>query len=84
MKLIIDIREEKYRHITEMPNVYGSEICEVIRNGTPYEDRPQGEWEKCSLGFDCNKCGYTQIYEDIIGEYHFCPNCGADMRKGTT
>lgn len=35
MKLIIDIRDEKYRHITEMPNVYGSEICEVIRNGIP-------------------------------------------------
>ena len=38
VKLLIEIDEEKYRHITTMPNVYGSEVCNVIRNGIPITD----------------------------------------------
>lgn len=41
--------------------------------------RPQGEWEEyaCSDERGCSLCGYmTRFYF----EYHFCPNCGAEMR----
>lgn len=56
-----------------------------------YEERPQGEWlesSKPSFGycdFVCNQCN-TEFpdMETIMGKpiYNFCPNCGADMRKG--
>lgn len=54
------------------------------------EQRPQGEWEynqydgNANIGnWHCSKCrhlifgGYSQK-----PYYSFCPNCGADMRKG--
>ena len=53
----------------------------------PSADRPQGEWIDRSDGgrilypwyefYECNKCGQygTRVW-------HFCPNCGADMRGG--
>lgn len=54
----------------------------------------RGEWEYkpnlLSIGFrkypivECNKCCVT--FCDVINShaerYHFCPNCGADMRGG--
>ena len=52
-----------------------------LRKFKAEHERPKGKWIKKSLGFDCDKCGYTQIYESLICEYHFCPNCGADMRE---
>ena len=39
-------------------------------------------------GYRCDKCGffvpwdYEHKFIDFINDYHFCPNCGADMRKG--
>ena len=48
------------------------------------EPRPHGEWiyhkewevdGECA--FECSKCG---MGTDV--DYNFCPNCGADMRKG--
>ena len=49
--------------------------------------RPQGEWIiiKSPLSNEtivkCDKCGDEFIGNDVEG-YNFCPNCGADMRKG--
>lgn len=49
-------------------------------------ERPQGEWIKWNfktfgaLGdweYRCSNC--EKVYS---GEYNFCPNCGAKMRKG--
>ncbi len=41
-------------------------------------ERPQGEWKMDEYGLPyCNKCG---IHPDYTS--NFCPNCGADMRKG--
>ena len=45
--------------------------------------RPKGEWIKHSTYKDvliCSKCnhGSNQVYDT----FNFCPNCGADMRKG--
>ena len=44
------------------------------------EDRPKGEW-KCmsdSGVTECDQCGWS--IEEYVGDYNFCPNCGADMR----
>lgn len=41
--------------------------------------RPQGEWITNLLGdYVCNKCSW------VVGKFerNFCPNCGADMRRG--
>jgi hypothetical protein len=57
---------------------------ECYANG--YEDgkneRPQGEWintrpPEMSDNIVCSLCGY-----DSIASFNYCPNCGADMRKG--
>ena len=33
--------------------------------------------------FECNKCGFIHDFLDgHTSQYNFCPNCGADMRKG--
>ena len=40
MKLIIDIPDDRYRQIKDMPNAFGSDICKAIRNGIPYDEKP--------------------------------------------
>lgn len=47
------------------------------------EERPQGEWidtgeklENYGKWYRCSNCEHTDYYGN------FCPNCGADMRKG--
>ena len=40
-------------------------------------ERPQGEWILDSLGAYCSECGTHPDYSS-----NYCPNCGADMRKG--
>ena len=47
----------------------------------------RGEWEKkSSVGvFRCSLCHHIfMLGTDEIDEYHFCPNCGADMREPET
>ena len=45
-----------------------------------------GEDEYGIDGYHCDKCGffvpwdYTHKFINFIKDYHFCPNCGADMR----
>ena len=50
------------------------------------EERPQGEWIKWNFKtfgpmgdweYKCSNC--EKVYG---GEHNYCPNCGADMRKG--
>ena len=54
----------------------------LIANGVVV--REKGEWveKPFLLGTTniCNKCG--EYYGMPHGKYNFCPNCGADMRKG--
>lgn len=59
-------------------------ICSV-----PAADRPQGEWLKFGLGCGtrilfCTNCERRIEVSLSQGDsnYDFCPNCGADMRKG--
>ena len=44
-----------------------------------YPDRPKGEW-KCMADCgvtECDQCGWN--VEEYVGDYNFCPNCGAEM-----
>ena len=80
MKLIIDIPNY---NLVEVQN--GSIACGQIlkagKNGKPYAERPQGEWQTrtdddgVTYHFYCSCCGReVQVITD------YCPNCGADMR----
>lgn len=87
MKLVIDIPEAVYKMCKEWKEFNMSTRLEnIIANGTPYEERPKGEWIErvehrgCYLGvktvysYTCPFCGVKE-YE----KHPFC-HCGADMR----
>lgn len=75
MKLVIDIDDELYKAICDIDDTQVLSYF-AIKHGTPYETRPQGEWEFDGWGTYCSECGYRPK----IGGGNFCPNCGADMR----
>ena len=84
MKLIIDIPDTVYEAYKEWHKQGVSNVEQsLIALAMPYEERPQGEW--IWLGdnpnpehkWSCNKCG-----RGVKEQQNFCPNCGADMRKG--
>lgn len=55
-------------------------VDHLLANGVVV--REKGEWvydHWCE--FKCSKCGALSKTEPR-GEENFCPNCGADMRKG--
>ena len=40
-----------------------------------------GEWiSYCYQNLKCSKCGYV-IADSDVSEYHYCPNCGAEMSQ---
>ena len=53
-------------------------------------ERPQGKWiyrqewfedeEEPRMAWGCNQCGFS--IKSVHEKRNFCPNCGADMRKG--
>lgn len=58
---------------------------EAKRKAKAKFERPQGEWVKWNFKtfgafgdweYKCSNC--EKVYD---GEYNFCPNCGAEMRK---
>lgn len=81
MKLIIDIPEidyNTYKHFGDK----GTYSERIIAKGTPYEERPTGEWRNCDGEVYCSNCGVECAYDEtgyILGR--FCHNCGANMRK---
>ena len=59
-------------------------IINALYNGIPYEERPQGEW-KFSQGVTTQgslKCPFCDYRDYHNSNSNFCPNCGADMKKG--
>ena len=87
MKLLIDIDDNVFTRLFDNGIDTSAEdrriIDRAVRNGTPYEERPQGKWitdytAKQKRVVACNKCNCISIQ----GKSNFCPNCGADMRKG--
>lgn len=72
-------------------NIPEEELKERCKNGTMYADFvPIGKWIGSQGIFTCSQCGREADYfiaDASLGYYlaakpNFCPNCGADMRKG--
>jgi len=94
MKIVIDIPEDYYNECKRLRKQGIAQVAEaIIANGTPYEDRPQGEWinkHSIDIGYktaECSECGNrTRLISHDTGfgykyEYYpFCHWCGADMR----
>ena len=93
MKLIIDIPESFYKNILICWEKIHPKMWEILKNGKPYEERPQGEWVAredmdyvdengiTNNHFMCKDCGFIHNFIDgHTSQYNFCPNCGADMR----
>ena len=83
-KLIALLTESKI--LCDYCGDYGASYCiqaiadHLLANGVVV--REKGEWvydHWCE--FKCSKCGALSKTEPR-GEENFCPNCGADMRKG--
>ena len=80
MKLIIDI-PESYYNLTNIQNgsIACSQILKAVKNGKPYEERPQGKWiylptegkYKCPICDNTCKC-------DTLPVFRYCPWCGSD------
>ena len=73
---------EKFKMIWQRANSKGLLTINV--------DRPQGEWievgdnqpySKDKL-YGCSKCRFGSYLLSDTKNVNFCPNCGADMRKG--
>ena len=86
MKLIIDIPEAAYNLLNSDEQIDwldAETILETVARGTPYEERPTGEWKNCDGEVYCSNCGVECAYDEtgyILGR--FCCNCGARMRRG--
>lgn len=79
MKIVIEIPEKTYQKIITGTYDYG-DMNVIIQNGTPYEERPHGEWMFDEDGyFSCSCCKRKPAYQ--VTTMDFCSNCGADMRK---
>ena len=62
------------------PNeVFVSRMNEAIK---VLSARPHGEWKACldTEYCKCSYCGTVVMLEESV-RFHFCPNCGADMRE---
>lgn len=63
-----------------------SRIMQYIKNFSSVEPKqPQGEWIEAIMtlydakAYKCSIC--HEVFDEIHpGRYHYCPNCGADMR----
>ena len=52
----------------------------IVKDGTE-EGYDIGGVKTWYIQIMCNKCGFIKTaIEGHTGQYHFCPNCGADMR----
>lgn len=84
MKVVIDIPEYSL-DVIKNGSIACGRILEAVKAGTPYEERPKGEWvieewwsvlEKHKVTtYTCPFCGKVE-YEP----FDYC-RCGADMRK---
>ena len=85
-KLLFLLRTSPYISLAGTYSTYARAVRELIANGVVV--REKGEWigkeeklwnleQPLVTAWECSKCG-------VFGHYtqDFCPNCGADMRKG--
>ena len=65
-----------------------SDVIEAVHHAPTVDavERKRGRWEwnnSDELYYSCSCCGhkaYGNTLEITEGAYHYCPNCGADMR----
>lgn len=73
-------REEAINAITQFIEnyAYGNDLIGLkMAIETLKKERPHGEWKPDGT---CSECGvYSSLNKNTT---YFCPNCGADMRKG--
>ena len=88
MKLIIDIPDSDCIAVKCEGLYYighdklAESVTTAFQTAMPYEESPQGEWiDHCHQNFRCSICGYI-ITDSDVDEYNYCPNCGAQMKKG--
>ena len=82
MKLIIDIEPRYCKDMqSDIKGLYYeaiNRITEAVRNGQPYEERPQGEWRIKNKGTThyhyCSICNWPGDFFDP-----YCRHCGARM-----
>lgn len=56
----------------------------AYESGKASAERPTGKWLSPYSVDIANECSICHIKLPIIKEfYHYCPNCGADMREDT-
>ena len=81
-------RESILNAITEIDDhcnmdIYTNEVRELVNDLPSVQPiRPKGEWildKEHSYTFGIYKCSNCQSFGSAK-HYHFCPNCGADMR----
>lgn len=66
----------------------GFRRAEEVIMRLPSADRTQGEWIEQDDCWQCSNCGDEFVLEvdvkPIDAKMHYCPNCGCDMRGGST
>ena len=86
MKLIVETDQKTIDECKKLfAEGYSNDAEYAIANGKPYEERLKGEWIIDGHHIRCNKCNEYICNTDTEGNKipdNFCPNCGADMRKG--
>jgi hypothetical protein len=83
MKVVIDIPDDDYEYIKllhEGLTDYQTtlKLYRAVKNGKPFEERPQGEWIDCGEYYRCPFCSNWVLTVD--GKPNYCDECGADMR----
>lgn len=74
-----------------LQNKWESDVEALKELPSVQPERKRGKWiysedEYGIDGYHCDECGffvpwdYTHKFINYIEDYHFCPNCGADMR----
>ena len=90
MKLMIDIEKDYYEILKfNIENGQKYKPWEIIANGIPYEEKPQGEWigikTSCDIGhkfYYCSVCSREiDLFDsETLEDYPFC-HCGAKMKE---
>ena len=71
---------EMVDNIKSTDNWQGAVIA--LLSALPSADAVQGEWKcmgDCGVT-ECDQCGWS--IEEYVGDYNYCPNCGAKMKGG--
>lgn len=85
------LREAKDHDTAARADAVLSFLCEIklTLDKTPAADVREvkrGKWENVEPNFmaKCSNCRRYYISRDQKYEFHYCPNCGADMREEQT